>query len=142
MMSIPHPELVALDNYQVTVKPYPGGDMATRVLFSPWRFPDEDVRLTPKGPRADPLVQVEHGHFVTHNPNGIGQLVLFGDSFATQLVPFLAQHFEDVHRYVGEAMNGAIIARHHPDAVILETVERQADRLLLPQIDLPRACEK
>jgi hypothetical protein len=68
--------------------------------------------------------------------------VLLGDSFASLLMPFLAQHFQEVHRYVVEAFDGSIVARHRPDAVIFEMVERHAERLLLPPIDLPRTCAK
>jgi hypothetical protein len=39
-----------LDEYQLLSGRYRGGDMAAHVLFSPWRFDDEDVSLSPKGP--------------------------------------------------------------------------------------------
>jgi alginate O-acetyltransferase complex protein AlgJ len=141
LMPIANPERIALDNYRMTVESYAGGDMATRVLFSPWRFPDENIWLTPKEPIAGPgQVQVEEGHFVYRNPRGSGRLVLFGDSYATQLVPFLAQHFEEVHRYAADAIDGGLAARHRPDAVLFETLESYAPRLLLPPIGLERAC--
>jgi alginate O-acetyltransferase complex protein AlgJ len=142
MIKLAHPELVSLDNYQITAEPYPGGDMATRVLFSPWRFADENVSLTPKLPIAGPgEVQIDQGHFIYRNPRGTGRLVLFGDSFAFHLVPFLAQHFAEVHRYVGEEFNGSVVARHRPDVVLFETLESYAPRMLLPPIDLDAACE-
>jgi hypothetical protein len=138
-MPIADLERASLDNYRVTVERYAGGDMATRVLFAPWRFADENVSVTPRDPiREDQLDRI---HFVSRNPAGTGRLVLFGDSFTFGVVPFLAQHFEEVHHYVGEVFDGSIVARHRPDAVLLLMVERYANRLLLPQVDLARACE-
>jgi hypothetical protein len=137
-----NPELVALDNYHIIAGPYPGGDMATRVLFSPWRFADVDVSLSPKVPHPGlAQTQINRIHFVARNPRGKGRLILFGDSFGTYLVPFLAQHFEEVHRYVGEEFNGALIGIHHPDVVLLETLESYAPRLLLPPVALAAACK-
>jgi alginate O-acetyltransferase complex protein AlgJ len=142
MVKLAHRELTSLDNYQITAEPYPGGDMATRVLFSPWRFADENVSLHPKLPIEGPgQVQIDQVHFIYRNPRGTGRIVLFGDSFATYLVPFLAQHFAEVHRYVGEEFNGSVVARHRPDVVLFETLESYAPRLLLPPIDLDAACE-
>jgi alginate O-acetyltransferase complex protein AlgJ len=136
-------ELAALEHYRIIAEPYPGGDMATRVLFSPWRFADENVLLDGKPPISDAReVQIDRAHFVQHNPRGKGRMVLFGDSFATLLVPFLAQHFAEVHRYVGEEFDGAVIALHHPDFVMLETLESYSPRLLLPPINLDAACSR
>jgi alginate O-acetyltransferase complex protein AlgJ len=141
-MQIAHLERASLDNYRVTVERYAGGDMATRVLFAPWRFADENVSVTPRDPiPGGRVTQLDRTYFVSRNPAGTGRLVLFGDSFAFQVMPFLAQHFEEVHHYVDEAFNGSIVARHRADAVLLLMVERYANRLLLPQIDLARACE-
>jgi len=143
LLPIAHIELASLDNYQITAGPYPGGDMATRVLFSPWRFADENVALTPKVRIPGPgEVQIDRVHFVYRNPQGVGRMILFGDSFATYLVPFLAQHFAEVHRYVGEQFDGRVVAIHHPDIVVLETLESYSPRLLLPPIGLDEACEK
>jgi alginate O-acetyltransferase complex protein AlgJ len=138
-----HPRPKPLDEFQFFTGPYPGGDMGTRVLFSPWRFADENVSLAPKVPVSSAgQVQINWTHFVYRNPNGKGRLVLFGDSFAAQIVQFFAHHFEEVHRYVGETFNGSIIAMHQPQVVLFETVERYLDRLLLKPIDLPLACAK
>jgi alginate O-acetyltransferase complex protein AlgJ len=142
MIKLANRELASLDNYKITAGPYGGGDMATRVLFSPWRFADDNVSLTPKLPIAGPgEVQIDRTHFIHRNPRGMGRIVLFGDSFATYLVPFLGQHFAEVHRYVGEEFNSSVVARHRPDVVLFETLESYAPRLLLPPIDLDAACE-
>jgi alginate O-acetyltransferase complex protein AlgJ len=143
MMPIARRELASLEHYRIVAGPYPGGDMATRVLLSPWRFADENVVLYPVEPIAgEGEVAIDRVHFVQRNPNGTGRMVLFGDSFATLLVPFLARHFAEVHRYVGEEFNGSVVASHHPDIVILETLESYAPKLLLPPIDMDSACNK
>jgi alginate O-acetyltransferase complex protein AlgJ len=143
IIPVAHLELASLDHYRIASGPYPGGDMATRVLFSPWRFADDNVSLTPKLPIPGPgEVQIDRVHFIHRNPRGTGRIVLFGDSFATLLVPFLAQHFSEVHRYVGEEFNGSVVAAHQPDIVLLETLESYLPRLLLPPINLGSACDK
>jgi hypothetical protein len=90
MMPVAHLDLASLNNYEISAGPYGGGDMATRVLFSPWRFADETVSLTPKAPTVGyPETQIDRTHFVTRNPSGSGRVLLFGDSFAITLAPFL-----------------------------------------------------
>ena len=49
---IDHPETLSLERYDVKSYRYAGGDMAVRVLFSPWRFDDVYVSVTPKMPFA------------------------------------------------------------------------------------------
>lgn len=143
IMPIAHRDLASLDHYRITAGPYPGGDMATRVLFSPWRFADEDVVLEPREPVAEAgEVQINQSLFVARNPEGRGRLVLFGDSFAALLVPFLARHFAQVHRYAAQRIDGATVAGEHPDAVVFETLESYASRLLLPPVNLDAACAK
>ena len=81
-MPIEHPETLSLDRYDVKSSRYAGGDMAVRVLFSPWRFDDSYVTVRPKVPVAgDQQTQVAHDHTLYRNPNGKGRLVVFGDTF-------------------------------------------------------------
>jgi alginate O-acetyltransferase complex protein AlgJ len=141
MMPLANRDLASLSHYRIVAEPYPGGDMATRVLFSPWRFADENVRLEGKPPISDEReIEIEHDHFVQRNPRGRGRMVLLGDSFATLLVPFLAQHFAEVHRYAAEQIDGAVVAFHRPDFVMFETLESYSPRLLLAPINLDAAC--
>ena len=142
MVPVAHRELASLDHYRISAMPYPGGDMAERVLFSPWRFADENVLLEPKEPMGEGPLAIDRTHFVQRNPQGRGRMVLIGDSFAILLAPFFARHFAEVHRYVGEQFDGAVIAREHPDVAVLETLESYAPRLLLPPVNLDWACAK
>jgi hypothetical protein len=140
-MPLANRELASLEHYRISVMPYAGGDMAQRVLFSPWRFPDEDVLLEGQPPISNATqVQIDGAHFVQRNPRGEGRLVIIGDSFATLLMPFLSQHFAEVHRYAGQAFDGAVLPLHRPDFVILETLESHSPRLLLPPINLEAGC--
>ena len=76
-------------------------------------------------------------HFVQRNPRGKGRIVLYRQFLCNALlVPFLAQHFAEMHRYAGEEFDGAVVARHRPDIAILETLESYPPRLLLPPINL------
>jgi alginate O-acetyltransferase complex protein AlgJ len=134
-----HPEVKPLDEYQLLAARYRGGDMAARVLFSPWRFDDEDVSLSPKGPlSAQRETQIDEVHFVSRNPSATGRLVIFGDSFAERMVQFFTPHFNEVHRYLGGTFDGSIIAIHRPQFVLLEVTERYLDELLKPPVGL--AC--
>jgi hypothetical protein len=134
------PEVTPLDEYQLVARPYGGGDMAARVLFSPWRFQDEDVALLPKGPLSvEGEIRIDEVHFLSRNPSARGRVVVFGDSFAERMVQFLAQHFNEVHRYLG-VFEGPVIARHQPQLVLLQIAERYLDELLKPPIRLGQAC--
>jgi hypothetical protein len=140
---IDHPETLSLDHYNVKSFPYAGGDMAVRVLFSPWRFDDTYVTVQPKMPFAGiEQSEVAHDHTLYRNPNGKGRLVVFGDSFVHKLMPFLAQNFAEVHRYSAEEVDGAVVAQLRPSAVVFQMVERHAERLLRPPRNLPQLCDK
>jgi hypothetical protein len=140
---VDHPATLSLEHYNVKAYRYAGGDMAVRVLFSPWRFDDTYVAVAPKVPLAGiEQTLVAHDHTLFRNPNAKGRLVIFGDSFAHTLMPFLTQNFEEVHRYSAEEINGAVAARHRPAAVVFQMVERHAERLLRPPLNLAQLCDR
>jgi alginate O-acetyltransferase complex protein AlgJ len=140
---IDHTEMLSLDRYNVKSLPYPGGDMAVYVLFSPWRFKDEFAWVEPKTPMPGiERTVVTAGHIVYRNPNATGRLVVFGDSFVYAALPFLAQNFAEVNAYRATKVDGAVAAQHQPTAVILLTVERFAQRLLQLHVNLSQLCDK
>lgn len=49
-------------------------------------------------------------------------------------------HFAEVHRHVNSDMDGAVVAKVRPDAVLWVTVERRAERLLAPVRNLEQTC--
>ena len=140
-MPIAHPELTSIAQYNVSVRSYAGGDMASFVLFSPWRFPDEDVSLQRKtGPRLIPEQQINSNSFIARNPDGGGKLLLIGDSFTHGPVRYLQQHFAEIHRVINTTIDGDLVARYKPDTVLRLVVERYLDQLLLPQIKVAKLC--
>ena len=56
--------------------------------------------------------------------------VLFRDSFAAQLIPFLAEHFERMLCIWDSAFDRAIIEHERPGVVIQEIVERSLEGAL------------
>ncbi len=86
--------------------------------------------------------EVAHDHTLFRNPNGKGRLVVFGNFFIHKMMPYLTQNFEEVHRYSAEQVDGAVAAQLRPNAVMFQMVERHAERLLRPPLNLPQLCGK
>jgi alginate O-acetyltransferase complex protein AlgJ len=140
-VKLPHPALTSLDAYTTSVKPYAGGDIALYSLFSPWRYPDEDVTLAAKSGAAQwPETQVAFNLFVSRNPGEQGRLLLIGDSFTGAVLRYLQQHFGEVVRNVSINVNGALVGRFKPDVAVLLMVERNLERLLLPLANPAQMC--
>ena len=127
--SIPPPkELSEFD--QVTLRA-PGMDLAgmmglKRVLG------EEDLRLVPKQPRQYVVVEpkgniVEAGEWriVTEIPGStLPRAVVFRDSFASAVAPFLSEHFSRVVYLWQNDFAIDEIEREHPDIVLQEIVSR------------------
>lgn len=137
------PDLASLAHYDVVVQRYEGGDLAVRMLFSPWRFSDRDVilRLRPEMPTVSSAIVAGGGRMIT-NTQGQGRLVLEGDSFAPPLADFLARHFATVLAPETGRFDGEVIARHRPDVFLLEVAERNLNRLAREPRQLARACNR
>jgi alginate O-acetyltransferase complex protein AlgJ len=146
--SIPHPEYASFDQYDIDVQPFQGGDLAVRMLFSPWSFPDELVILHPKPTLPAVSVSVvDDIHSIYRNPKGKGRIVLSGDSFSPRLAAFLAEHFEEVNHYnytlsafEDLAFNGVQVADAAADVAIVEVAERHLPILLKEPKQLARVC--
>jgi hypothetical protein len=136
-----HAAPAAIDQYDISVQPYAGGDMATFVLFSPWRYPDENVSVRRKTPETLIREQIiDPRTFIARNPNGRGKLLLIGDSFTHGPVRYLQQHFAEVHRVISTSVDGEAVARLRPDAVLMLVVERNLEHLLRPSVNLAKTC--
>ena len=135
------PELASLAHYDVVVQHYEGGDLAARMLFSPWRFPDRDVILRPRSevPAVSSTLLADRGQMLT-NPQGTGRLLLEGDSFAPPLADFLARHFATVLVPETGRFAGEVVTRYRPDVVLLEVAERNLNRLAREPRQLDRVC--
>lgn len=140
---VSRPELASLAHYDVVIQRYEGGDLAVRMLFSPWHFPDRDVLLRPRPevPAVSSAPLADRGWTVT-NAQGKGRLLLEGDSFAPPLADFLARHFKHVVVPETGRFDGEVVARHRPDVVLLEVAERNLNRLVREPHQLARACDR
>jgi hypothetical protein len=142
--SIARPELATLDGVTIQAEPFAGGDVATRMLFLPWNFPDRHIMLR-GGPEFPLSLQVERDRVVITNPGGKGKLLIFADSFGPPLASLLARHFREVEmlsRPTWPAVfDGGEVARSNADVTMIEIAERSLPELLQPPGRLERACE-
>jgi hypothetical protein len=138
------PERAAFGNYEVTIRPFREGDMATRILYLPWRFSDEIPILQPKPPMRPATQSEEPGLIRFTNPDGKGRLVINGDSFSPALARFLGVHFAEVVLLLRiawpPAFDGAVAKNFKPDVVLIETAERFLPALATPPRNLEQAC--
>lgn len=82
---------------------------------------------------------VEDGWIITTNPNGSGKLLMFRDSFANTLIPFLSNEFAE--SYYSKGLPNALerfVETYGPDCVVIQKVERNiTDYLETPPILTP-----
>lgn len=85
---------------------------------------------------------VEDGWIITENQNGSGILLMFRDSFANTLIPFMSNEFKTAYYSKGEpnAME-RFVETYTPDCVVIEKVERNISNYLNdpPIITMPKA---
>jgi hypothetical protein len=93
---------------------------------------EERLRLTPKRPRLARVVEppgaeptAEEGRLVTEIPgSGLPRAVIFRDSFASPMVPFLSEHFSRAVYVWQNDFDASLIRTEHPDVVFQEIVGR------------------
>jgi hypothetical protein len=93
---------------------------------------EQDLRLVPRRPRLARVVEPsggqpddEVGRLVTEIPGStLPRAVIFRDSFASQLAPFLSEHFSRAVYLWQNDFDADVVAREHPDLVIQEIVGR------------------
>lgn len=142
--AIARPELATLDGVTIQAEPFAGGDVATRMLFLPWNFPDRHITLR-GGPEFPLSLHVERDRVVITNPGGKGKLLIFADSFGPPLASLLARHFAEVEMLSQPTwpavFDGDAVARSNADVTMIEIAERSLPELLQPPRRLERACE-
>ena len=141
--AIYRPQLASLDQYDIVVEPFLGGDLSVRMLQVPWLFSDVTIHLRPKqGLPVVEAVSVNQTDSVYRNSEGRGRLVVIGDSFSPLLARFLSYHFAEVelHPYAERRFDGGVAAAGKADVEILEVIERNLPELLAPPIGLNRIC--
>lgn len=120
------------------------GDL-NRMLYSFYGELEEnyDYNLFRAYSYANDAESVEDGWIITENPGGAGTLLMFRDSFANTLIPFLSNEFETVCYYKGEpnALE-RYVESCAPDNVVIEKVERNISNYLEnPPILMPPEAE-
>lgn len=127
--SIPPPWTRA--DFEPTVRVAEAGDLAgmmglRRVLK------EEDLSLAPRRARLARVIEpagagklAEVGRLVTEIPGStLPRAVIFRDSFASRLVPFLSEHFSRAVYLWQNDFDAQVIEEEHPDIVIQEIVGR------------------
>ena len=140
---IDRPELATLDGVRIEAVASAGGDVATRLLYLPWNFPDQQIVL--RGGANVPLsLHTERDRVTVGNPNARRKLLILADSFGPPLASLLARHFGEVEMLSRPtwpaAFDGEVIAARNPDVVIIEIAERSVPELLQPPANLDRVC--
>jgi len=137
--SLPQAQATPRSEFRATVERGPGGDLA-RMLGIADRLPEVRLKLVPQDGwhfhntnEPFPLSRGDHPELTMATERAGAKLpraVLFRDSFAAQLIPFLAEDFERILCIWNSAFERAIIEAERPNVVIQEIVERLLERAL------------
>lgn len=121
----PHP----LADYTPVTETFTG-DLA-RLLLSEDHFRETTDMLEPRFTRRFKFLPPdEESRVITIQPDeGLPRAVIFRDSFAMALIPFLSDHFSQAVYVWDFNVDEALIAAEKPDVVILEMAERYLDVL-------------
>jgi alginate O-acetyltransferase complex protein AlgJ len=140
---IDRPELATLEGVEIHAEATTGGDVATRLLYLPWNFPDQHIALR-GGANAPLSLHTERDRVIVSNPGGRRKLLILADSFGPPLASLLARHFQEVEmlsRPTWPAVfDGEAIAARNPDVVLIEIAERSLPELLQPPTRLQAPC--
>jgi alginate O-acetyltransferase complex protein AlgJ len=119
------------EDFEATEEEIPGKDLAGMIGLK--RVLRElDLRLLPKRQRrarvVDPpggQITSEVGRLVTEIADpSLPRAVVFRDSFATRVVPFLSEHFSRAVYLWQNDFDASVVSDEHPDVVIEEIVGR------------------
>ncbi|HEX8145337.1 MAG TPA: hypothetical protein VF553_22405 [Pyrinomonadaceae bacterium] len=113
-------------DFEISREPSPGLDLAA-LLGLDDVISEEYIRM-----RSRPLGIESPGYSGNTRPRlvsersdaGLPRLVMFRDSFANNLIPFLDRHFSRIVYIWNDGFDPQLIETEHPDFVIQEIVER------------------
>lgn len=96
---------------------------------------EDDLRLAPRHPRHAHIVEPAHpnafyedARIVTEQPDSrLPRAVVFRDSFASALIPFLSEHFSRAVYLWQNNFDPEVVEQEHPAIVIQEWVGRHLD---------------
>lgn len=145
MLALPHEDYSGQTPTPVENK---DGDL-NKMLYSFYGKPETDYAYDFAGDYvyANNAKSVEDGWIITENAAGTGTLLMFRDSFANTLIPFLSSEFQTACYSKGEpnALE-RLLEANNPDCVVLEKVERNIANYLdnppiltAPTVDSPAA---
>ena len=118
-----------------------GGDLAKLLAFAQTMIERDAITLLPRPPlEAVPITETQTKQAAIHrtdNPTQTGEAVLFGDSFAEGLLPFLAYHFHEVwlcNVYAHHPLDpsGKVVCAH---TWIPALIEQQQPRVVIDEIE-------
>jgi alginate O-acetyltransferase complex protein AlgJ len=133
----PRTEAIPRSDFVEVVESGPGGDLA-KMLGIADKLREERLKLVPRSgwhfhhpnetsPIAARCAYPELTMATERTDAKLPRAVLFRDSFAAQLIPFLAEHFERMLCIWDGAFDRAIIEHERPSVVIQEIVERSLE---------------
>jgi hypothetical protein len=136
----PQAEALPRSEFRDVVVSGPGGDLA-RMLGIADRLPEERQTLVPRSgwhfQHTDEPFSIAARcaypelTFATERLDAkLPRAVLFRDSFAAQLIPFLAEHFQRILCIWDKDFDRALVEHEHPGVVIQEIVERALEQPL------------
>jgi hypothetical protein len=142
---IDRPDLATLEGIEIHAETAADGDVATRLLFLPWNFPDQYIAL--RGGAQFPLsIRAERDRVVVNNPQGRGKLLMLADSFGPPLASLLGRHFAEVEilsRPTWPALfDGALVASTNADVTLIEIAERSLPELTQAPARLDEVCRR
>lgn len=132
------------DRFRLEVVEGPGLDLTVMNNSRSW-VRDETLVFTPLTPPVHRMVHVDtdplNGQFESfHDAAELGCMYMMRDSFASYLIPYLANHWRHAIFTGGRKMHTDLIFKHRPELVIDEIVERhlqQSADSLFPEMRDP-----
>ncbi len=125
------PEAWTRDDFDPVDHIAPGMDLAAMMGLN-GVLSEVDLTLVPRRPRRARVIEpagaeptAEEGRIVTEiDDSSLPRAVIFRDSFASRLVPFLSEHFSRAVYLWQNDFDADVVVKEHPDVVIQEIVGR------------------
>ncbi|QDM17979.1 alginate O-acetyltransferase AlgX-related protein [Tardiphaga sp. vice278] len=141
------PDRAGLENFNINSSVIDGENMDLVIRYAKKLFTDVEVRLISKANPplvgqvgTEPLIPPGFDRTEYTNPNGKGRLLYMGDSFGARLVPLLARHFESAVYMDYPFVLTSLVAKYRPTVVILESIERNVEKMGVTTSRLDTIC--
>ena len=132
-------------DFDATEEQIRGKDLAGMMGLR-WVLHETELRLIPKRPRLARVIEppgeqpmAEQGLLITEIPGStLPRAVIFRDSFASRLVPFLSEHFSRAVYLWQNDFDANVVRQERPDVVIQEIVGRHLYEFIASPELVPR----